>query len=103
MPVVATKLPYPEFSGSGYHVIKTPYFSIKTRPNGLLVNRIGVVIGVRAMKKAVDRNFWKRQMRVGLKDLKQGGNDILVVFSRKPLRSEKKEIKEALLCRISIK
>jgi ribonuclease P protein component len=101
MPAKPTKLPYPEFSTARYRSVRTPYFSIKIRENGLAENRVGVVVSARTMKRAVDRNFWKRQIRSTLRGVGTGGHDILVVFSQRPLRSKKQEIKETLLCHIS--
>jgi ribonuclease P protein component len=103
MPAQTTKLPYPEFSTSGYRSVRAPFFSIKKRQNGLSLNRIGVVVGVHVMKRAVDRNFWKRQVRATLRSLEQSGDDILVIFSKRPPRSKKQEVKQTLLCHISTK
>ena len=95
------KLPYPEFSTSGYRFVRTPFFSIKKRQNGLFLNRIGVVVGVHIMKRAVDRNFWKRQVRATLRSVEKSGIDLLVIFSKRPPRSKKQEVKQMLLCSIS--
>lgn len=81
------RLPFAELNARGYQTIRTPYFSLKLRKNGLPQNRIGVVIGVAAEKSAVRRNFWKRQAKALLQKgsiaRADAGIDFVVIFTKK--------------------
>lgn len=96
------RLPYSEFQIRGYAVVKTPFFSLKAKRNTLQKNRIGVVVGAAAVKSAVRRNFWKRQVKnLFEKQDMQKGTDILVIFSSRISSLTKKqfenEFKKALV------
>lgn len=77
------RLPSSEFLARGYRTVRTPYFSLKAKPNGLPKNRIGVIISVAAVKKATKRNFWKRQVKTAYSRWHTTkGFDFLLVFSK---------------------
>lgn len=94
----SSSLPYAEFKARGYRMARTPYFSVKVRSNSLHKNRIGAIVTVAAVKSAVRRNFWKRQVKNLLsgKDV-QNGMDILVIFSSRVASLTKKGFAEELL------
>jgi ribonuclease P protein component len=74
------RLPSDEFRARGYRTVTTPFFSLRVKKNSLDKNRIGVVIGLAVDKRAVKRNFWKRQAKFQLMRLSHAGKDFLVVF-----------------------
>jgi ribonuclease P protein component len=80
----SSRLPSSEFLARGYRTFKTPFFSLKTKPNGLSKNRIGVIISVAAVKSATRRNFWKRQIKSEIRSQEPGARnfDFLVIFYR---------------------
>jgi ribonuclease P protein component len=99
-----SRLPSSEFLSRGYRTQKTPYFSLKAKPNGLLKNRIGVIINVAAVKSAARRNFWKRQVKSSIFNFqfsifKKTGRhfDFLVIFFKKGDSLTKAEFKKELL------
>jgi ribonuclease P protein component len=82
----SSRLPTSEFLARGYKTQKTSYFSLKTKPNGLPRNRIGVIISVAAVKSAARRNFWKRQIKsliANHESLVATHFDFLVIFFKK--------------------
>jgi ribonuclease P protein component len=93
-------LPYPEFRARGYRTIRTPFFLLKTKPNSLGKNRIGIVVTVAAVKSAVKRNFWKRQVKALFSKMNLKNTDALIVFSSRVNSLTKtefrKEFKKAL-------
>jgi ribonuclease P protein component len=97
------RLPYVELNAGGYRTVRTSYFSLKIRNNGLPQNRIGAIIGVAAEKRAVRRNFWKRQAKAILAqqgDALQGfggGKDFVVIFSKKIKEITKDQFRKELL------
>lgn len=98
-----SRLPKEEFRARGYKTTATPFFLVKTKRNGLGYSRIGIVIGKAIYKEATKRNFWKRQIKMGIlqktKDGKipRGGNDFLIIFiSNKKLALTKKQLQEDL-------
>jgi ribonuclease P protein component len=101
------RLPYMELNAGGYRTVRTPYFSLKIRKNGLPQNRIGAIIGVAAEKRAVRRNFWKRQAKGILAKQPNalqgsgGGKDFVVIFSKKIKEISKMQFKDELLKAVS--
>ena len=91
------RLPRSEFSVRGYKTLKTPYFSLKIKTNRLAYPRFGVIIGVAAEKKAVKRNFWKRQARAVFMGHGKSGKDYILIFLKKIKEIDKKRFKEELL------
>ena len=61
--------------------MRTPYFSVKVKPNNEGAGRIGVVAGKAAGKTAIKRNFLKRQARAELRKAVAPGKDLLVIVS----------------------
>jgi ribonuclease P protein component len=99
-----SRLPSSEFLSRGYRTEKAPYFSLKAKPNGLLKDRIGVIISVAAVKSAARRNFWKRQIKSDMSQAtcrKSQGFDFLVVFFKKGDSLTKAEFKKELLGALS--
>jgi ribonuclease P protein component len=92
----STSLPSVEFHARGYQNIRTPYFLLKVRRNGMLRNRIGVVISVAAVKSAVRRNFWRRQVK-SLLAKATPSKDIIVILSPRVNTLTKEQFKKELL------
>lgn len=90
-------LPHEEFFSKRFQTVKTPYFLLKTKKNGDIWGRFGVVAGKSAGKTAVKRNFLKRQARETLFKELIPGNDVLIIFSRGAGDVTKKGIKEELV------
>ena len=78
-----SRLPSDEFRARGYRTVTTPFFSLRVKKNELGKNRIGVVIGLVVDKRAVKRNYWKRQAKAELLRAPNVGKDFLVIFSPK--------------------
>jgi ribonuclease P protein component len=94
------RLPSDEFRARGYETHTTPFFSLRVKKNSFGRNRIGVVIGLAIDKRAVRRNFWKRQAKAHLLRVPNVSKDFLVIFSPKIKQLTKiefvKEIEKAL-------
>lgn len=94
----SSRLPASEFRASGYRTARTPYFLLKARPNLLRSHRIGVIIGVAAVKTAVRRNFWKRQAKSMIAQIPPQKNmDILIIFSKNIASLTKAQFKEEFM------
>src|ERR1700722_15694468 len=76
-----SRLPSDEFRAHGYRTVTTPFFSLRVKKNSLEKNRMGVVIGLVVDRRAVKRNFWKREAKVQLLRIPILSKDFLVVFS----------------------
>ncbi len=81
MPPKISRLPQGEFLSRGFRVVRTPYFSLKTKKNAALKSRMGAIVGKAVHKSAVTRNFFKRQAREVLAKTLLPGNDFLIIFS----------------------
>jgi len=97
-----SRLPKEFFRGKGFRTTATPYFSLKTRPNGEKRDRIGVIVGVPVHKSAAKRNFWKRQAKAILAAREKNGTsgrpqDMILILSPKANSLTKKKFKEKLL------
>ena len=73
-------LPHEEFRARGYLETTTPYFSLKARQNSLKRYRLSVVIGAASIKRAAQRNFWRRQVKSVFLESPQKNFDFLVVL-----------------------
>lgn len=76
-----------------------PQFILKTKSNGLLLNRFGIVVSKKIDKKAVIRNKIKRIFRSSLVDLNNNmtvGHDILFIVKPGILSKKKEEIQLAI-------
>jgi ribonuclease P protein component len=95
-----SRIPRGEFRSGGYRTFKTPFFSLKTRKNAASRNRIGIIVGKSVDKRAVRRNFLKRQAKAELLRAPNLGNDVvLVVFPSANVLTKvnfKKEIAKAI-------
>ena len=91
-----SRLPYEEFRTHGYREVATPYFSVKARRNSLKQNRCGVIVSVSSAKKAVRRNFLRRQAKSTLLKIPQEGFDFFVVVRRRAALSPKNIFKKEL-------
>lgn len=60
------------------------------------VNRFAVVIPASAVKKAVDRHYWKRRIIETAKLWKNKGLDAIIFVKNSPEKKEKHEILSAL-------
>ena len=90
-----SRLPPSEFNARGYRTVRTPAAALKIKRNTFSENRIGVVVGAAAVKKAVRRNVLKRQAKnFFLRKEMQRNMDILVIFS-----SRAASLTKAQLCR----
>lgn len=75
-----SRVPRTGFESSGSRVLRSPYFSVKVRKNALAKNRIAVVVGKSVDKRAVRRNFLKRQAKVQLLKLSPAGVDFIMTI-----------------------
>jgi ribonuclease P protein component len=96
MAFTISRLPKDQFQAQGFRVIRTPYFSLKTKKNQLAKQRIGVVAGKAVHKTAVKRNFWRRQAKAQLSVFIKPGTDLLMIFSPKVNQLTKERFKESL-------
>lgn len=72
-----------------------PQFILKTKNNGILLNRFGIVVSKKIDKRAVVRNKIKRIFRSALVDLNKNmssGHDILFVVKLGIINKTKEEI-----------
>jgi len=90
------RLPYAEFQTRGYRTQKTPFFSLKTRPNESKGPRIGVIAGKNVHKTAAKRNLWKRQARAVLAPLVKENRDIIIIFHPRVVELTRREFQEML-------
>jgi ribonuclease P protein component len=93
-----SRLPREEFRARGYLSRVTPCFSVKIKKNQSGRNRLGVVVGVAAIKSAVKRNFFRRQAKGLFVDIPDQNLDILIIarpgcasLSRAALRTALRE------------
>jgi len=84
------------FDLRGYRPIKTPFFTLKVKDNGLKANRIGVIIGKHIDKRAVRRNFWKRQAKKELLKAPAMGKDLVLTIYPKTNTFTKREFVEEI-------
>lgn len=77
------RLSYSDFSFRKYSVLRTSYFSVKIAPNNLSFHRIGAVISSAAVKSAVMRNFWRRQVIAALDIIPGKPKDVMVIFNNR--------------------
>jgi ribonuclease P protein component len=85
-----SRIPRTGFESQGYRVLRSPYFSVKVKKNDLVsssaasavppANRIAVVVGKSVDKRAVRRNFWKRQAKMQLLKLPPTGTDFILTI-----------------------
>ena len=96
---MAFRLPPSEFVVPGYRTRKTPGFSLKAKPNNLAKDRIGVIISVAAVKTAVRRNFFRRQVKaiIGYRVSGIAKFDFLVIMHKPVNQLTKMELKTELL------
>ncbi len=73
--------------------VATPYFVIKA---GEKKKGIRVVVGKAVDKRAVQRNFWKRQAKAALEEIVAPGRDVVVILSPKAKTLTKKQFKKIL-------
>ncbi|MDE2018920.1 MAG: ribonuclease P protein component [Patescibacteria group bacterium] len=90
------RLPRSEFAARGYKIIKTPWFSLKTKENNLDYARFGVVIGTAVEKRAVKRNFWKRQARTVFAERARAGKDYILLFLKRIKELNKNQFRAEL-------
>lgn len=80
---------------NNYFNFSVPQFILKTKSNGLLLNRFGIVVSKKIDKRAVVRNKIKRIFRSSLVDLNKnmaGGHDILFIVKPGIINKTKEEI-----------
>ncbi len=76
-----------------------PQFVLKTKKNGLLINRFGIVVSKKIDKRAVARNKTKRIFRSALVDLSRNmvsGHDMLFIVKIGVLNSNEEEVRSAI-------
>ena len=79
----SARLPSDAFREQGYRRVGTRFFSLKSKNNGLSVNRVGVIVGISVDKRAVRRNLLERRAKAGLLKLPKlpgAGMDIIVTI-----------------------
>lgn len=75
-----SRVPRDGFGSGGYRVLRNPYFSVKVKKNGSAANRVAVVVGKSVDKRAVRRNFWKRQAKAQLLKMPPSGTDFILTI-----------------------
>ena len=95
MSQIPNRLPKEEFESRGFRLTRTPYFSLRVKKNNIQRRRVGVIVGKSVHKRAVKRNFWRRQAKVVSADLIMPGNDFLIIFFPKINELTKREFREA--------
>ena len=76
-----------------------PQFILKTKNNGLLLNRFGIVVSKKIDKRAVIRNRIKRIFRSFLEILNRNilsGHDMLFIVRKEALGKTKEENSQAI-------
>lgn len=84
--------------GNSYSV-SVPQFIFKSKKNGLMRNRFGIVVSKKVDKRAVSRNKIKRMFRGALLDLNKNmlpGHDILFIARPGILNKTKEENQELI-------
>ena len=82
--------------------LTTPYFLLRVAGNRKKQNRIGVVVGVSVHKRAVRRNFWRREAKSVLAAVPAptstlpAGKDFLVIISPKVNTLTRKNFRKIL-------
>lgn len=75
-----SRIPRTGFESGGYRILRSPYFSARAKKNTLATNRIAVVVGKSVDKRAVRRNFLKRQAKLELLKLSPSGSDLIITI-----------------------
>jgi ribonuclease P protein component len=91
-----SRIPRGLFESPAYRVLKTPFFSLKIKPNGLKNNRIAVIIGKYIDKRAVRRNLWKRRAKAQLLKAPVAGNDFILTVYPKTKELTREEFSEEI-------
>ena len=73
-------------------IVRSPYFLLKTKKNGLPYPRVGMVIGVKVSKSAVKRHALRRWILPVFVQTIKKGYDVLIVGYPKLGIAPKKEI-----------
>ncbi|PIW36629.1 MAG: ribonuclease P protein component [Candidatus Kerfeldbacteria bacterium CG15_BIG_FIL_POST_REV_8_21_14_020_45_12] len=84
--------------------LRTALFRLKTRPNGLLQTRVGIVVPNKIIKSAVARNRTKRQIRNVFEELilsLQSGYDIVALAQPGISEASHAAIKQDLVSALS--
>ena len=97
------RLPIQSFGRPGANqkikIVRSEYFTVKSRPNDLGFSRFGTVISRKVSKSAVKRNKIKRIIfnfiRLNKLHLKPG-RDVLIIVSPKVAQITKTEIEEKI-------
>ncbi len=72
---------------------KTRFFTLLVRPNDLHVARLGLVVGKKKLKRAVDRNQIKRLARESFRRARPGLPGVDIVLIAKPIAAlDKRQI-----------
>ena len=87
-----SRLPYDEFRARGYRQITTLHFLVKAKRNLLKKNRFGFVASAASIKKATQRNFWRRQAKTAFLKIPPKGLDLLMILRRSAPLSDKSVI-----------
>lgn len=82
-------------------VQRSPFFSLRFLENNLFVSRFGIVISTKIDKRAVYRNYLKRQIReiirLNLNKIKKGFDIVLIVNKKEILKLNYNELQKEIL------
>lgn len=80
----------------GGTVLRAESFSIKAAPSSSPHNRFAIIISKAAVKKAAQRNFWKRLMADGVQKWPNVKKDFLIIVSPKINSATSEDIRREL-------
>jgi ribonuclease P protein component len=87
------RLPAAEFKARDRKIISTPYFLVKFSENHKGYDRFGFIISTNAVKKSVDRHYWKRHLSEYVQRRQGAGCDFLVIVSPRIQDADERNVK----------
>ena len=90
------RLPPEEFKTRSRKTLSTPYFLVKFAPNREGRNRFGFIISASAVKKSVDRHYWKRRLSEHVQKWRNTGCDFLIIVSSRIRDAEEQDVREEI-------
>jgi len=85
-----------EFKGQKAHSFFISKLKVQFVKKTEKIGRFAVIIPAAAIKKAVDRHYWKRRIAETLRPWKNKGIDAIILVKAKPEKGEEKEILSVL-------
>lgn len=87
------RLPSEEFKTRSRKTLSTPYFLAKFSTNHEGNNRFGFIISTSAIKKSVDRHYWKRRLSEYVQKWRNISCDFLIIVSPRIRDADEQSVK----------